>query len=110
MRRSEAHGAAVQASPSRRLQAEKDILGDGPIAQQAQFLMDDADTGGARVGRARKTPLGPADQDGAGVRPVDAAQHLDESRFARAVLAANRVNFAGRAIEAHALERLYARK
>src|SRR5277367_5108524 len=72
--------------------------------------MDDTDAGGACVGRARITPVGSADQDGAGVRPVDAAEHLYEGRFARAVLAANRVNFAGRAIEAHALERPYARK
>ena len=52
-----AHLAPIQHAVARRLDAEKDVLRDAPMRQEAQLLMDDADAGAARRDGVRKFDL-----------------------------------------------------
>ena len=105
-----AHRPPVEDAETGGLDAEKDVLRDRALRQQAQLLMDDADPGAARGDRVRKCDLPPVEPDGSAVGPIDAAEDLDQRRFSRAVLAAQRMNLAARAAEADVVERLHARK
>ncbi len=109
-RRARLHGGPVEHAAAHRLEPEIDVLGDRTVRQQAQFLVDDADTGAARVDGMGEGHRAAADPERPRVGAVDPAEDLHQRRFAGAVLAADRVNFAGPTIEAHRLQRSHARE
>ena len=78
------------------LVAEKHVLGDRQLRRERQFLVDDDDADVLAVGDPAEPPLLALVDDLAFVRAVgiDAAEHLHQRRFAGAVLAADRVDFA----------------
>ena len=97
-----AHHFPVHAAqrPARRV-ADEDVFGDGQLWKEQQLLIDDRDALGARVaGRGEMDDLA-ADPNLARVRTMNPGHDLDQRRLARAVLAEQRVNFAGAHIERH---------
>ncbi len=90
--------------------AEKNVLGHGQFGEQQKFLIDRRDAGAAGIVRSGKSGLRAVDQDRALGRLDDARHDLDERRFARAVLAKQRVNLAGAHVERDAVQRAHAGK
>ncbi|KGS05236.1 ABC transporter, carbohydrate uptake transporter-2 (CUT2) family, ATP-binding domain protein [Burkholderia sp. ABCPW 111] len=94
----------------RRRAREEQRLGDRKRRGQQAFLMDEADAGGplasgaGRRGGERRQRRA-ADRDLAFVRRVETREHLDERRFARAVLADQPVHGAARHRERRAAQR-----
>jgi hypothetical protein len=78
-----------------RLAAEKDVLGDGQIGRDAQFLMHHADTGRERVARRTKAHLMPVETKLARVIAMHAGDDLHQRRLAGAVLADETMDLAG---------------
>ena len=105
-----AHCPPVEEAEARGLDAEKDVLRDRAVRQQAQFLVDDADPGAARGERVRERDLPSVEPDGSAVGLIDAAEDLDERRFSRAVLAAQRMDLAASASKTDLVERPHAWK
>jgi hypothetical protein len=83
---------------------EMDVLGDGQVLHQVEFLVDggDAEAHG-RDGRAEGDLLAAPAQT-AGVGLVGAGQDFDEGRFAGAVLAEQAVHLTGLDVEVDAVE------
>ena len=80
------------------------------MVHQLQFLMNDADADGLRLARAWKL-TGSAVDSGSRRNPsVDAGEDLHQRRFAGAVLAHQRMDFAGQQLEMDIGERLDAGK
>jgi hypothetical protein len=98
------------AEAAARLPADEDVLRDAQVVHQVQLLMDDADA--ERLRRARLGDLHRAavDPDLAAVLLIDAGEDLHQRRFARAVLAHQRMHFAGAQVEAAVVEREHAGK
>ena len=96
-RRLAVHARVVdQAEPADRLPAEEDVLGDGEIGLQVQLLVHRADAERLRLRRGGdRRPARPSSRIGR-VGPVDAADDLDQRRFAGAVLAEQRMHLARR--------------
>ena len=69
------------------LVAHEDVFGDGYVAAEHQLLMDDADAVLAGVRNAVDLDVLALDADLPGVHRVDAAEDLDQRRFASAVFA-----------------------
>ena len=66
------------------LVAEHHVLADREVRAEVDLLVDGADAGGLRVGRACENALRlAADDDRAGVDRVDAGERLDQRRLAR---------------------------
>jgi hypothetical protein len=94
--------------------AEEQVLGDGHLGDQGQLLIDHRDAGGVGVARRGEPGRLAAHQQLALVAAVrmEAAEQLDQRALAGAVLAAQRVHFAGPQREVdlaeggHAAERL----
>jgi hypothetical protein len=61
---------------------------------QRQFLIDRGNPRLLRLTRGSQVNLAPLPADGAAVAAVDAGQNLDQGRFARAVLAHDRMHLA----------------
>jgi hypothetical protein len=100
------HPAPVdQPEPAHRLPAEEDVLGDAEIGLERQLLVDDGDAQRLRVARARHSHRLAAEPHGAGVRPVHAAEDLDQRALAGPVLAQERMHLARTQLEAYLLER-----
>jgi hypothetical protein len=78
------------------------------MRQEAQLLMDDADAGAPRCHGVRKFDLMAVEQNPAAIRPIGAAKDFDQRRLSRAILAAERMNLAARAAEAHIVQRPHA--
>ena len=96
------------AAGDHRLRAEKDVLGDGQIGNDRQFLVHHADAGRERVARR-------AQMDGLAGHPhlaLEAVMHagddLHHRRFAGAVLADKAVDFALHQREVHVAQRMHA--
>ena len=83
------------------------FLRDGQFLDQREFLIDDREPRALRVGDRAKMRGRAADFELALVAAVrmHAAEQLDQRRFARAVLAAERVDFAGTQIERNVAQR-----
>ena len=75
-----------------------------------QLLMDDGNTVVPCIIHVADTDLFSVDIDLALLGDIDAAQHLDQSGFSRAVFPEQRVNLAGQQLKIHILQRLDARK
>jgi hypothetical protein len=96
-------GLAHQAEP-RRLPAEIEVLRHRQVRQQIDLLIDGGDARIDRLlGRARRD-LGAAEPDDAGIAREHAGHRLDQRGLARAVLAEQRVDFAGPQGEIHLLQ------
>ena len=96
-------GLAHQTEP-RRLPAEIEVLRHGQVLEQIDLLIDGRNPRIDRgLGRARRD-LGAAEPDNAGIARKHAGHRLDQGGFPRAVLAEQRVNFAGPQGEIHLLQ------
>ena len=84
-----------------RLAAEADVFGDGHFFDEGEFLVDDGEARALGVGDAVEMRGLAGDGQLAVVAAVrvEAAEELDERGFARAVFAAERVDFAGPQVE-----------
>ena len=87
-----------------------DILGDGEIRAERDLLIDRADAEFLRILRRIDADDLIRELNDARILRVDAGQHLDQSRFARAVFAHQRMNFTGKQLEADVLQCLNARE
>ncbi len=87
--------------------AEEDVLGDGHLVDEREFLVNDREAGPLGVGDAVKVGGSAIDEQLTFVRTVrvQAAEELDERGFARAVLPAQRVDFTVAQIEGDVIER-----
>ena len=87
--------------------AGEDILGDGELFEDLDFLRDVDDAGGGGLGGGGEADrlAGKGDAAGEGAGGVDAVEDLDERRLAGAVLAEERVDLAGADGDVDAAER-----
>src|SRR5256886_11220558 len=92
--------------PAAWLSADEDVLSRGQMRHEAQLLMDDADAELLRRSRRGNVHLRAAQADPPGVPAVDAGEDFHERRLTRAVLPAERVDFAPAKLKAAAAERL----
>ena len=106
-----AHRPPVDAARARQRRVTKeDVFGDAELGKQQQFLIDRRHAGAARIVRRGKLDLRPVDQNRTSVGLIDAGHDLDQRRFARAVLAEQRVDLARADVERNARERAHAGK
>ena len=82
-----------------RLAAQQDVLGHREVRRQRQLLVDQPDAQPVGLGRVADLDRPAVHLDRAGVGPHDAAQHLDQRRLPRAVLAQQGVDLAGPQVE-----------
>jgi hypothetical protein len=108
--RSGAHRRAIEHAPASRLHAQEDVLCNGAVRQQAKFLVNDADAKTARFEGMVKANRHAIDADLAGLGRVDAAENLHQGGLSGAILAAERMDLACRAIKRHIVEGQHARK
>lgn len=87
-----------------RLASERDILGDGELGQQAQFLVDERHAFAPRVRRARNVGLAPLDEDCAFVAVEEAREHTHQRGLAGPVFADEAVDLARVQIEIDAID------
>ena len=85
----------MAAKDSGRRQAERDVLGDGQIVEQREMLEHHADAERARLRRPGQHDLLAHPAQFARRRLHEAVHDLDQRRLAGAVLAEQRVDFAG---------------
>ena len=89
------------------LEPDRDVLGDGQVAEEGGLLVDRRDAQVARRSRdPGPRPAGPGSRSCPSSGSVRAGDHLDQRRLARAVLADQGVNFAGAQVERDTLEGL----
>ena len=100
----------VDRERARRLGAERDVVCDRQVRQQAQLLVDDADPELVRPPRRRDFDLLAVDLDPARRRLVVAGEHLEQRRLPRAVLAYEAVDRRALDDEIDAVERERARE
>ena len=81
------HRLLVDDEPAGRLRAEREVVGDREVGQEAQLLVDDADAQLVRMGRAADLDRLASELDRAGGRRLVAREDLQERRLAGAVLA-----------------------
>ena len=90
--------------------AEHQVLGHGEARDEPELLVDHPDPGVDRVARRREVDLLAVERDRALVRAVEAGEDVREGRLPRAVLAEQRVHFAGRGLEVDVVVRDDARE
>src|SRR5207249_1871399 len=91
--------------PARRLGAERDVVRDRQVRQQAELLVDDADPELVRTPRRRDVDLLALDLDPAGRGLVIAREDLEQRRLPGAVLADEAVDRRAIDDEVDAVER-----
>ena len=74
--------------------AKVDVFRDREGAHQLEVLVNHPDAGGNRVDRRGEGDRVAVDDDLTGIRPIEAGENVHERRFAGAVLAEERVDFA----------------
>jgi hypothetical protein len=107
-RRFLAHQAGADQPEAPRVAAGAEVLGHREIGAEIDLLVDRADAELLRLLRGARGDGLAGEQDAAGVRLVEAGQHLDQRGLAGPVLAHQRVHLAGVKAQAHALQRLHA--
>ncbi|BDC42070.1 hypothetical protein PTKU15_53670 [Paraburkholderia terrae] len=90
--------------------AREDVLCHGEIRAEIDFLIQRLDTRGFGFERRGETHGFAREADFARVLLVYAREHIDERGFTRAVLAHQRMDFAGEKPEVDARQRLHAGK
>ena len=106
LRRPALHRADVDDPVARRLAVDEDVLRDGPVGEQVELLEDDRDAGGLGLDRVVEGVRLAVDQDLAGVGGMHAREHLHQRRLAGPVLADDRVDLAGAAVDVDAVQDL----
>ncbi|MDR5653508.1 hypothetical protein RGD00_12900 [Xinfangfangia sp. LG-4] len=91
-----------------RLAAQKDVLGHGHFRHRRQFLGDDRDPGGQRIGGGGKMHLFAPDADRAAVALQEPGQDVQEGGLARPVPAAERMDRPGLQFQRAVLQRHHA--
>ena len=86
-----------------RRQAERHVLGDRQVLEQREMLEHHADAEPARLGRAGQHDFFAHPAQFAAARLDQAVHHLHEGRFARPILAEQRVDFGRKQIEVDAV-------
>ncbi len=89
-----------------RLEPDGDVLGHGQVGKECGLLVNCRDSEGTRTDRIDFGDGRTLDLDRSQVGTMGAGDHLDQGRLARAVLADQRVHFAGLEVERHPLEGL----
>ena len=93
------HGAAI-------LMADENVLRDIEIGKQQRLLIDRRDAHPLRLGRARDRDAASVQPDLAAVGLINAGDDFDQRRLAGAVLAEQRMDFAGIKRKRNVLQRL----
>jgi len=108
--RNELNDMLLDRAEAPRLPARKNVFRDRQVRAQIHFLVKRAHA--CRLGflRRREGHDFACETDRAGVGREDACQHIDQRRFAGAVLSHQRMDFAGEKPEIDALQRLHARE
>ena len=101
---------ALGESAARELVAEEDVLGDRQAVDDVELLVHGRDAEfDRRLGRGDLDLLAePGDL--ALIRAMDAGEHLDQGRLARAVLSEDAVHLAGEDVQVDSAQRLHARE
>ncbi len=91
----------VDQPAARRRRAKEDVFRDGHLPDEREFLVNDGESRAIGIGDPLEMGGLVADEELALISAVrvQAAQELDERRFARAVFAAKRMDFAGLQVE-----------
>ena len=90
-----------------RLAADEDVVECIKVREGHRFLMDHRDPGALTGGDVARLQRRTADQHRPAVGHDRPSQDLDQRRFARAVLPAQRVHLAGGDLDAHARQRVH---
>jgi hypothetical protein len=98
------HPPRVDHPAPHRLAAEEDVLGDGPVGEEVELLVDDRDAVVLGVERVVQLDRLAVDGDRARVGAVHAGEDLHQGRLAGAVLADDRVDLARGAGEVDAVQ------
>ena len=85
-------GVVDAAAPAAAEPLEQNVLADREARDEVALLMHHADAGGDRIARPGEADRRSVQPQLAFVRPMDAGDDLDQRRFARAVLAEQRVD------------------
>ena len=85
-------GAIVDEPHAERLAPEDDILGDCHVLDETELLGDHRDPGSERISRAGEMNGPPVDLDLPAIRLEKSHDDVEESRFARAIAAAQSVH------------------
>ncbi len=104
------HPRAVEDAASAQFAAEEQILFDGEVRNQAEFLEHRADAEQPRGVRRQVNDRLALIGKGAFVGRIGPGDNVDERRFARAVLAEQDMNLAVTQFEIHLIQRGHARK
>ena len=102
------HRPPIDPTPAPRRAPDQDVLGHRKVRAEIDLLVDGADPDGLGVLGGSDVDVLPVEGDGAGIRPLDAGQDLDQRGLAGAVLADEGVDLAWCQVEVHALEGLHA--
>ena len=90
--------------------ADEDVFRDVQVGKEQRLLVDRGDAETLRLRGAADGDRLAGEQDLAAVGLVDAGDDLDQRGFAGAVLAKQRMDFAGTNLEVHIDERIHARE
>ena len=86
--------------------AQKEVLFDGHLRDQAELLKHDADTFFMGQRRGHRSDLAAKQTVAAIVKPLHAADDLDQGRLSRPVLAKQDMDFSGAQFKLHVLQRV----
>ena len=98
------HRRVIEPPAALLLVAEEDVLRDGQVFGEVEFLVDQDDAGGFGIARVPERLRLAIHEQGAAGRLLIAAQYLHQRGLAGAVLAKQAVNTAARQLEAHAVQ------
>src|SRR5471030_3407496 len=104
------NGLPVDSATPLRLPPGEYVFSDGQIRTQVYFLVKRPDSGCFRVERGGEIDNFAAKPYLAGIVCMDAGEYVDKCRFTGAVLAHQRMDFAGKQTEVDVLQRLDARE
>src|SRR5689334_16324138 len=88
------HFAPVKQSPAKVLPPQKYILGDATKRDEIDFLIDGADAPTLRVQWRLERAIVPVKKNSSFIATIDACEHLNECRFACAILTDESMYFA----------------
>ena len=90
--------------------AHKDVLGDGQLRVEQQFLVDGGDAVALGIIGVAETHGFPVDDDLTGIGLINARRDLDQGGFTRAIFAQQGVDFSRADVELNVIQGLNPRK